>query len=71
MGLYKVKINSLFNLEQQNELYNDYLELQALSVGLKEFIESRGLCAEMQIFMTNFMKNITYSELKAKINGEK
>ena len=51
-------------------LYNNYLSVQAVSVGLKEFIEMRGLGAEMQIFMTNFMKNITYKELKAKIKGE-
>ena len=70
MGLAKVRINHQFTLEQQNVLYNNYLSVQAISVGLKEFIEMRGLSAEMQIFMNNFMKTITYKELKEKIKGE-
>ena len=70
MGLAKVRFKHQFTLEQQTELYNNYLTLQAVSVGLKEFVESRGLSADMQIFMNNFMKNITYKELKAKIKGE-
>lgn len=71
MGLYKVKINSLFNLEQQNELYNDFLELQAACLGLKEFIDSRGLTLESQIFMFNYMRNINYTELKRKLEEKK
>ena len=70
MGLAKVRFKHQFTLEQQNMLYNNYLSVQAISVGLKEFIEMRGLGAEMQIFMNNFMKTITYKELKAKIKGE-
>lgn len=70
MGLCRVKFKHQFTLEQQTELYNNYLTLQAVSVGLKEFVESRGLSADMQIFMTNFMKNITYKDLKRKVKGE-
>ena len=71
MGLYKVKINSAFTLEQQNELYNDYLQLQALCLGLKEFIDSRKLTLESQIFMFNYMRNINYTELKRKLEDKK
>lgn len=69
MALERIRIRSLFTLNQQNNLYNNYLEMQALVIGYKEFCEQHGLKESSALFLDNFMKGISYKSLKEKVEG--
>ena len=67
MALERIRIRSLFTLNQQNALYNNYLIMQALVVGYREFCEQNGLKESSTLFLDSFMKGINYKSLKEKI----
>ena len=67
MALEKIRIRSLLTLNQQNQIYNNFLVMEALVMGYKEFVDQEGLTEKATLFMDTFMKGISYKSLKEKV----
>lgn len=71
MALERIRIRTQLTLNQQNELYNDFLKLEAMVVGYKELCKQEGITEKSALYLDNFMKTITYKTLKEKIKEMK
>lgn len=70
MKLKCEKLDESLTLEEQNQLLEDLMFMEALIVANQEYLKSIGKFDESKTFIIKFLNNLTNKELKEKFEND-
>ncbi|MBO7713192.1 MAG: hypothetical protein J6S85_06450 [Methanobrevibacter sp.] len=70
MNLKCEKLEESLTLEEQNQLLEDLMFMEALVIANQEYLKSIGKFDESKKFIMKFLNNLTSEELKERLNND-